>query len=89
MDAFGVGRDPQPGVVFVIAEDGTMTPRMVMTGVQDWENTEIVSGLQAGDEVVLLPSTSLLMSQQALRERFSRFTSSVPGTGTGGGRGRR
>jgi len=47
--------------------------------VQDWEFTEIVSGLQPGDEVVLLPSTSLLMSQQALRDRFSRF-SSIPGT---------
>ena len=78
MDAFGIGRAPQPAVVFVMA-DGKMAPRQVMMGVQDWEFTEIVSGLQPGDEVVLLPSTSLLMSQQALRDRFSRF-SSIPGT---------
>ena len=59
--------------------DEQMEPRQVMMGVQDWEFTEIVSGLHPGDEVVLLPSTSLLMSQQALRDRFSRF-SSIPGT---------
>ncbi len=78
MDAFGIGRAPQPAVVFVMA-DGQIAPRQVMMGVQDWEFTEIVSGLRPGDEVVLLPSTSLLMSQQALRDRFSRF-SSIPGT---------
>ncbi len=78
MDAFGIGRAPEPAVVFVMA-DSQITARQVMMGVQDWEFTEIVSGLQPGDEVVLLPSTSLLMSQQALRDRFSRF-SSIPGT---------
>ena len=78
MDAFGIGRAPQPAVVFVMVND-RMAARQVMMGVQDWEFTEIVSGLQPGDEVVLLPSTSLLMSQQALRDRFSRF-SSIPGT---------
>ena len=40
---------------------------------------EVIAGLDDGDQVVLLPSTSLLMSQQALRERFSRF-SRLPGT---------
>ncbi len=78
MDAFGIGRAPQQAVVFVMADE-QISPRQVMMGVQDWEFTEIVSGLQPGDEVVLLPSTSLLMSQQALRDRFSRF-SSIPGT---------
>ncbi len=78
MDAFGIGRAPQAAVVFVMADE-QMEPRQVMMGVQDWEFTEIVSGLHPGDEVVLLPSTSLLMSQQALRDRFSRF-SSIPGT---------
>lgn len=80
MDAFGVGQAPEAAVVFVLGSDGQMAARQVMIGVRDWEFTEIVSGLNAGDEVVLLPSTSLLTSQQALRDRFSRF-SSVPGTG--------
>lgn len=80
MDAFGVGQAPEAAVVFVLGADGQMAARQVMIGVRDWEFTEIVSGLNVGDEVVLLPSTSLLNSQQALRDRFSRF-SSVPGTG--------
>ena len=78
MDAFGIDSVPQSAVVFVMDGD-QMTPRQVLIGVQDWEFTEIVEGLEPGDEVVLLPSTSLLMSQKALRDRFSRF-SSIPGT---------
>lgn len=75
MDAFGIGQAPQERVVFIMTAEGALQPRLVMAGVQDWENTEIVSGLQPGEEVVLLPSTSLLMSQQAMRDRFSRFAS--------------
>jgi hypothetical protein len=39
-----------------------------------------VSGLAPGERVVLLPSTSLLQSQEELRERFSR-RSMIPGIG--------
>lgn len=81
-DPFGMESRPEPAVVFVLSDDGVMTPRRVMAGVQDWEYTEIVDGLEPGDQVVLLPSTSLLMSQQELRERFSRRMG-VPGTGGG------
>ena len=79
-DAWGVESRPEAAVVFVISEDGVMAPRSVMAGVRDWEYTEIAGGLRPGEQVVLLPSTSLLMSQQALRERFSRRMG-VPGTG--------
>lgn len=89
MAAFGIGAAPQEAVVFVVGEDGRMTPRLVMAGVKDWEYTEIASGLQSGDKVVLLPSMSLLNSQQAMRERFQSFAGGgVPGSGGGGGRPR-
>ena len=78
MDAFGIGRREE-AVVFVMTADNEMVARQVTIGVQDWEHTEVIAGLEDGDQVVLLPSTSLLMSQQALRERFSRF-SRLPGT---------
>jgi HlyD family secretion protein len=78
MDAFGIGRREE-AVVFVMTADGQMAARQITIGVQDWEYTEVISGLQDGDEVVILPSTSLLMSQQAMRDRFSRF-SRIPGT---------
>lgn len=80
MDSFGIGRAPQASVVFVM-DEGQMVARQVMIGVQDWEYTEIVAGLEPGDEVVLLPSTSLLMSQQALRDRFASFGSPLGGGG--------
>lgn len=79
MDAFGINRAPQPAVVYVLAS-GQMEARQVMIGVQDWEYTEIVAGLEPGDEVVLLPSTSLLQSQEELRARFARFSGGIPGT---------
>jgi hypothetical protein len=52
--------------------------RAVRVGVSDWERSEIVSGLNPGDRVVLLPSTSLLQSQDELRARFAR-RSMIPG----------
>ena len=82
MDAFGVGQAPEPAVVFILDAEGTMVPRRVMIGVRDWEYTEVVDGLDEGAEVVMLPSTSLLNSQQALRDRFSRFNR-IPGVGSG------
>jgi HlyD family secretion protein len=77
----------QAAVVFVLGEDGLMTPRQIVTGVRDWERTEVIEGLQPGDQVVILPSTSLLRSQEDLRQRFSG-RSMIPGMGGGGGGGR-
>ncbi len=82
MDAFGVGQAPEPAVVFILDAEGTMVPRRVMIGVRDWEYTEVVDGLDEGAEVVMLPSTSLLNSNQALRDRFARFNR-IPGVGSG------
>jgi len=76
----------QAAVVFVMREDGLMQPRQIITGVRDWERTEVIEGLQPGEQVVILPSTSLLRSQEELRQRFSG-RSMVPGMGGGGGRG--
>ena len=86
-DPWGVERvRRQAAVVFVLGEDGLMTPRQIVTGVRDWERTEVIEGLQPGEQVVILPSTSLLRSQEELRQRFSG-RSMVPGMGGGRGRG--
>jgi HlyD family secretion protein len=77
--ADGVRRDA--GVVFALSADGTIVPRRVVTGVRDWEIAEVLDGLEQGDELVLLPSTSLLRSQQSVRERFARRNAMVPGAG--------
>jgi hypothetical protein len=45
--------------VKVVRPDGTTEERAIETGVSDWQNTEVISGLSEGDEVeVTLTSSS-------------------------------
>jgi HlyD family secretion protein len=54
-------------------------PVAVKTGVTDLEYSEVVSGLEPGDRVLLLPSTSLYEQQEQLQQFISqRFGSSTP-----------
>ncbi|UCC71726.1 MAG: efflux RND transporter periplasmic adaptor subunit [Gemmatimonadota bacterium] len=82
----GPGQRPQrtnsgttAGVVFVL-RDAEIFPVPVQLGVTDWESIEVISGLQEGDSVCLLPTAALLRDQAELLERFQRFRGSgVPG----------
>ena len=71
----------EPAVVFVLDIDGRFHAREIVTGVRDWETSEVLAGLEEGEELVLLPSTSLLRSQQEIRDRFARQNTvvSLPG----------
>jgi len=71
----------EPAVVFVFDTDGRFHAREIVTGVRDWETSEVLAGLEEGEELVLLPSTSLLRSQQDIRDRFARQNTvvSLPG----------
>lgn len=80
--AGGQGRRSSMGVVFKLV-DGKPTPIRVMTGVANWDHTQILSGITEGDEIVVLPSASMLRQQEQFRERM-RGVSGVPGM-TGGG----
>lgn len=71
----GASRD---GVVFVV-RGGIVRPAPVRLGLTDWEDTEVLAGLQEGDTVALLPSASLLRDQADLQRRFQRFRQGVPG----------
>lgn len=78
----GIGADGlrrEPGVVFLVDADGTLRPRQIVIGVRGWEVAEVLAGLEGGEELVVLPSTSLLRSQQSMRERFARRSAVVPG----------
>lgn len=73
------------GDYWVVAlRDGKPVPLPVRTGVTDLEYSEIVAGLNHGDEVLLLPSASLFEQQEAL-QRFitERFSSSPFQQGSG------
>ncbi len=83
-DPFGIAGRREDAVVFVYDAQGLLATREIVAGARDWEHTEILEGLAPGDEVLLLPSTSLLRSQDRLRS-WARGRSGVPGIGGGGG----
>ncbi|HEX6669996.1 MAG TPA: efflux RND transporter periplasmic adaptor subunit [Gemmatimonadales bacterium] len=80
-------RDPAPGarsrvadpsfggryVVFVQRPEGPK-PVWIRTGLTDLDYSEVVEGLEASDSVLILPSASLVQSQQESRERINRIT---------------
>jgi hypothetical protein len=53
----------------------------IRTGLTDLDYSEVVSGLQPGDSVYVLPSASLIQSQQDMRQRMNQMTGggAVPG----------
>jgi HlyD family secretion protein len=53
-------------------------PVAVKTGLTDLEYSEIISGLQPGDRVLLLPSTSLFEQQERLQQFITSRFSSTP-----------
>ena len=64
-------------VVFAI-RDGVPTPVEIRTGLTDLDYSEVVSGLTEEDVVLILPSASLIASQQEWQQRMQRFTG-LPG----------
>jgi len=66
-------------VVFTLVEDGVAAVP-VRTGLTDLDYSEVISGLTEADTVLLLPSASLISSQQEWQERIDRIRSrSLPG----------
>jgi HlyD family secretion protein len=81
----GGGRGQRGGgnsaIVFKV-EGEKITPVRVTLGASNWDYTQIVSGLNEGDEVAVLPSASLMRQQQEFRDRM-RGASGMPGMGGG------
>ena len=82
----GVTRTEQ-AVVFVIREDETIEPRMVMIGLTDWDRTEVVSGLEDGDRVALIGLAQLQAQREEFMERMRSRGMNPFGRGMGGMRG--
>jgi hypothetical protein len=51
----------------------------IRTGLTDLDYSEVVSGLTAQDTVLVLPSASLIASQQEFQERVERRAGGIPG----------
>jgi hypothetical protein len=67
-------------IVFV-KRNGKPTPVWIRTGLTDMDYSEVLEGLSPSDSVLVLPSASLVQSQQDSRERVNRITGggAVPG----------
>jgi len=60
-------------VVFLATADGPRAAN-VRTGLTDLDYSEVISGLNAGDSVLVLPSASLINSQQEFKKRIQTMT---------------
>ena len=79
-------RDTRRAVVFVFGEDGVPTPRPIMIGLNDWDFTEVVSGLEEGEELAVIGAAQLRATQDAFLERIRSRSSTPFGGGGRGGR---
>ncbi|HEX5632028.1 MAG TPA: efflux RND transporter periplasmic adaptor subunit [Gemmatimonadales bacterium] len=74
--------DPQAGgnyIVFVTTPSGPKAVP-VRTGLTDLDHAEVISGLSEGDSVLVLPSASMVQSQQEFKNRVRSMTGGgVPG----------
>ena len=88
---------PHAGLVFVAA-NGTFEPRMAMLGVGNYDVTQVLSGLNEGDNVALINAAMLqqnrLLQQQKIQSRMglpgvNQGSGAAPAGGRGGGAGGR
>lgn len=87
----GPPEESQPAVVFVLGPDSIPQPRAIRIGLGDWDNTQVVSGLDEGETLVIVGAAQLQAQQQAFLDQMrSRMGGGSPfGSGGGGfGRGR-
>jgi HlyD family secretion protein len=80
----GANQDVRPGIVFVRTATGA-EPRSVMLGVNDWDYTEVLRGIEPGEEVILISVARLQQQQQEMLNRMRQNTSIMPGGGGPGG----
>jgi hypothetical protein len=73
----------RPGVVFVVADDGTIEARGVTLGIGDYDQTEVMAGLEEGERVALIGAAQL-QAQQA--DFLNRIRGRNSGPFGGGGR---
>lgn len=69
-------------IVYALRDDQPVAVR-VRTGVTDLDRTEIVLGLTEQDEVLILPSASLIQAQEYFQQRMRRWNQNPLMSGSG------
>jgi len=78
----------RPGVVFLQTSAGKAEPRRIMLGVNDWDYTEVVSGLKAGDKVIMASVARIQQQTNEMQNQIrQRSSGPLKGGAAGGGRG--
>ena len=80
------GEGGHPGFVFVRGAAGPEA-RAVRLGVSDWDFTEVISGLAAGDSVYLISVARMQQQQQRMSDRMRQSTGFGGGANSGGSSG--
>lgn len=80
------GQASQPGqptsaVSFVVKADGSLEARPILIGLNDWDNTEVLAGLQEGEQVALLGAAQLQARRQEWLDRIRSGGGMFPGGG--------
>jgi HlyD family secretion protein len=89
-DGEAPARETRPAVVFVMDADSIPEPRTIQVGLNDWDNTQVVSGLDGSEILVVVGAAQLQAQQQEwLNNIRSRMGGSPFGGGMGGSRGPR
>jgi HlyD family secretion protein len=85
-------RESRPAVVFVLSADSIPEPRLIQIGLNDWDRTQVVSGVDDGETLVVVGAAQLMAQQQEyldrLRERMGGGSPFGGGSSGRGGRGR-
>jgi len=74
--AAGAPSQPRQGIVFVQGADGRILPRAILIGVNDWNNSEILIGVEEGEVVALIGGAALRAAQQ---ERMAQIQGRMGG----------
>lgn len=83
----------RPAAVFVVGANNMPEPRLIQVGLNDWDYTEVVSGLEGGETLAVVGPAQLQARQQeflnAMRARAGSNPFGGGGGPPGGGRGGR
>ena len=79
-------RQSLPAVVFILSADSIPEPRLVQIGLNDWDRTQIVSGVEEGETLVVVGAAQLMAQQTEFLNRMRERMGG--GSPFGGGRGR-
>lgn len=63
-------REARPAAVFVLDETGRPQLRMIQVGLNDWDYTQVVSGLEEGETLAVVGAAQLQAQQQEFLERM-------------------